>query len=71
MSISFGSLGLMSLRNPLADAVGILWGKGDIRSMFWLIVFCIFFLILGECLFSDIYFLNAPQSMLPYLFLTS
>ncbi|KAK0485697.1 hypothetical protein IW261DRAFT_1559146 [Armillaria novae-zelandiae] len=47
MSISFGSLGLMSLRNPLADAVGILWGKGDIRSMFWLIVFCIFFLILA------------------------
>ncbi|KAK0461365.1 uncharacterized protein EV420DRAFT_1266767 [Desarmillaria tabescens] len=47
MSISFGSLGLMSLRNPLADAMGILWGKGDIRSMFWLIVFCIFFLILA------------------------
>ncbi|KAG7446377.1 uncharacterized protein BT62DRAFT_968124 [Guyanagaster necrorhizus] len=47
MSISFGSLGLMSLRNPLADAVGILWGKGDIRSMFWLVVFYIFFLILA------------------------
>ncbi|KAK0212939.1 hypothetical protein DFS33DRAFT_1377389 [Desarmillaria ectypa] len=47
MSISFGSLGLISLRNPLADAMGILWGKGDIRSMFWLIVFCIFFLILA------------------------
>ncbi|KAF9051037.1 hypothetical protein BDZ89DRAFT_1153960 [Hymenopellis radicata] len=47
MSLSVGGLGLISLRNPFADVVGTVWGKGDIRSMFWLIVFCIVFLVLA------------------------
>ncbi|KIY74307.1 hypothetical protein CYLTODRAFT_363997 [Cylindrobasidium torrendii FP15055 ss-10] len=47
MSISFGGLGLMSFRNPFADVTGALWGKGDIRSMFWLIVFSIVCLVMA------------------------
>jgi len=45
MSISLGGMGIISLRNPFADLV---FGKGDLRSMFCLIVFLIVFFILGS-----------------------
>lgn len=45
MSISLGGMGIVSLRNPFADLV---FGKGDLRSMFCLIVFLIVFFILGS-----------------------
>ncbi|KAG5645185.1 hypothetical protein DXG03_006703 [Asterophora parasitica] len=41
MSVSVGGLGLMSLRNPFAELVGMVLGKTDLRSMFCLIVFFI------------------------------
>ncbi|KAF8070199.1 hypothetical protein FPV67DRAFT_1779620 [Lyophyllum atratum] len=41
MSVSVGGLGLMSLRNPFAELVGMVLGKTDLRSMFCLIVFLI------------------------------
>jgi hypothetical protein len=52
MSISFGGLGLMSIRRPLSEVVAIVLGKGDIQSIFCLIVFCIVFFVLGSELSS-------------------
>ncbi|KAF8828998.1 hypothetical protein HHX47_DHR3000890 [Lentinula edodes] len=47
MSISFGGLGLMSIRRPFSELAGIVLGKGDIQSMFCLVVFCIVFFVLA------------------------
>ncbi|KAK7472622.1 hypothetical protein VKT23_000735 [Stygiomarasmius scandens] len=47
MSISFGGLGLVSLRRPFAELVGMFLGKGDVQSLFCLVVFCIVFLVLA------------------------
>lgn len=47
MSISFGGLGIISLRRPFAELVGTVLGKGDIQSIFCLVVFCIVFLVLA------------------------
>ncbi|KAE9411168.1 hypothetical protein BT96DRAFT_1011024 [Gymnopus androsaceus JB14] len=47
MSISFGGLGLMSIRRPFSEVVGIVLGKGDIQSMLCLVVFCIVFFVLA------------------------
>ncbi|KIK67047.1 hypothetical protein GYMLUDRAFT_37082 [Collybiopsis luxurians FD-317 M1] len=47
MSISFGGLGLMSLRRPFTEALGIVLGKGDIQSILCLVVFCIVFFVLA------------------------
>ncbi|KAF9461298.1 hypothetical protein BDZ94DRAFT_1167897, partial [Collybia nuda] len=47
MSISFGGLGLMSLRNPFAGLVGMVLGKTDLRSMFCLVVFFIVVFVLA------------------------
>lgn len=47
MSFSIGTLGLVSLRNPFAEVVGMVLGKSDIRTMFCLVVFCIISLILA------------------------
>ncbi|KAF5370645.1 hypothetical protein D9758_001855 [Tetrapyrgos nigripes] len=47
MSISFGGLGLVSLRRPFAELVGMFLGKGDAQSLFCLVVFCIVFLVLA------------------------
>lgn len=48
MSISFGGLGLMSLRNPFAELVGAVLGKTDLRSMFCLVVCFIIVFVLGQ-----------------------
>ncbi|KAJ4468162.1 hypothetical protein J3R30DRAFT_3306048 [Lentinula aciculospora] len=47
MSISFGGLGLMSLRRPFSELVGIVLGKRDLQSMLCLAVFCIVFFVLA------------------------
>ncbi|KAJ7346546.1 hypothetical protein DFH08DRAFT_868541 [Mycena albidolilacea] len=47
MSISLGGLGIMSLRNPLGEWAGFVYAKGDIRSVFCLVVFSIVFLVLA------------------------
>ncbi|KAJ8077146.1 hypothetical protein AAF712_004050 [Marasmius tenuissimus] len=47
MSISFGGLGIMSLRRPFAELVGTVLGKGDIQSIFCIVVFSIVFLVLA------------------------
>ncbi|TFK44636.1 hypothetical protein BDQ12DRAFT_717792 [Crucibulum laeve] len=47
MSISMGGLGIISLRNPFAELVGLLLGKGDLRSMFCVVVFFIVSLVLA------------------------
>ncbi|GLB37124.1 hypothetical protein LshimejAT787_0401750 [Lyophyllum shimeji] len=47
MSVSVGGLGLMSLRNPFAELVGIVLGKTDLRTMFCLIVFFIVISVLA------------------------
>ncbi|KAF8161027.1 hypothetical protein B0H34DRAFT_795869 [Crassisporium funariophilum] len=47
MSVSLGGLGLLSIRNPFAELVAIILGKGDIKSMFCLIVFSIVSLVLA------------------------
>ncbi|KAF9484439.1 hypothetical protein BDN70DRAFT_825485 [Pholiota conissans] len=47
MSMSLGGLGYVSLRNPFADLFAIVLGKGDLRSMFCLIVFLIVSLVLA------------------------
>ncbi|THU95358.1 hypothetical protein K435DRAFT_819750 [Dendrothele bispora CBS 962.96] len=47
MSISFGGLGLVSLRRPFTEVVGMFLGKGDVQSLFCLVVFCIVFLVLA------------------------
>lgn len=54
MSISFGGLGLMSLRRPFSEVVGIVLGKGDIQSIFCLVVFCIVFFVLGNFFFAPL-----------------
>ena len=51
MSISLGGLGFMSLRNPFSELLSVFLGKGDLRSMFCLIVFSIVSLVLGSFLF--------------------
>lgn len=43
MSLALG----LSVRNPVADLVALVLGKGDLRSSFCLIVFFIVFLVLG------------------------
>lgn len=45
MSLALG----LSVRNPFADLVALVLGKGDLRSMFCLIVFSIVVLVLGSC----------------------
>ncbi|KAJ3713283.1 hypothetical protein C8R42DRAFT_614658 [Lentinula raphanica] len=47
MSISFGGLGLMSLRRPFSELAGIVLGKGDLQSMLCLVVFCIVSFVLA------------------------
>ncbi|KAF5389501.1 hypothetical protein D9757_004340 [Collybiopsis confluens] len=47
MSISFAGLGLMSLRRPFSEILGLVLGKGDIQSILCLIVFCIVFFVLA------------------------
>ncbi|KAF9263429.1 hypothetical protein L218DRAFT_349306 [Marasmius fiardii PR-910] len=47
MSISFGGLGIISLRRPFAELVGTVLGKGDIQYIFCLVVLCIVFLVLA------------------------
>ncbi|KAK7057287.1 Proteophosphoglycan ppg4 [Favolaschia claudopus] len=47
MSISLGGLGIMSLRNPLGEWAGFVYAKGDIRSLFCIVVFSIVFLVLA------------------------
>ncbi|KAJ7287605.1 hypothetical protein C8J57DRAFT_1284402 [Mycena rebaudengoi] len=47
MSISFGGLGLMSLRKPLGEWAGFVYAKGDLRSLFCIVVCTIVFLVLA------------------------
>jgi hypothetical protein len=47
MSVSLGGLGILSIRNPFTELAAIVLGKGDIRSLFGLIVFLIVALVLG------------------------
>ncbi|KAF8210162.1 hypothetical protein K438DRAFT_2011618 [Mycena galopus ATCC 62051] len=47
MSISLGGLGIMSLRNPLGEWAGFVYAKGDLRSVFCIVVFSIVFLVLA------------------------
>ncbi|KAJ6609847.1 hypothetical protein B0H10DRAFT_2062732 [Mycena sp. CBHHK59/15] len=47
MSISFGGLGIMSLRKPLGEWAGFVYAKGDIRSLFCIVVCSIVFLVLA------------------------
>ncbi|KAJ7096392.1 hypothetical protein C8R44DRAFT_812920 [Mycena epipterygia] len=47
MSISFGGLGIMSLRKPLGEWAGFVYAKGDIRSVFCIVVCSIVFLVLA------------------------
>ena len=51
MSISLGGLGILSIRNPFAKLAAIVLGKGDIKSLFCLIVFLIVALVLGMYFF--------------------
>jgi hypothetical protein len=60
MSISLGGMGIVSLRNPFADFI---LGKGDLRSMFCLIVFLIVFFVLGS--FSALFSLVILQILMP------
>ncbi|TFK22590.1 hypothetical protein FA15DRAFT_671386 [Coprinopsis marcescibilis] len=41
MSVAFGCLSLMSLRNPFAELVGLVLGKSDLHSILCLLVFFI------------------------------
>jgi hypothetical protein len=52
ISLGLGGLGIMSLRNPLGEWAGFVYAKGDIRSVFCLVVFSIVFLVLGQSFFS-------------------
>ncbi|KDR75433.1 hypothetical protein GALMADRAFT_227081 [Galerina marginata CBS 339.88] len=47
MGLSLGAMGIFSFRNPFADLVAIVLGKGDLRSMLCLIVFLIVSLVLA------------------------
>ncbi|KAJ7733736.1 hypothetical protein DFH07DRAFT_845275 [Mycena maculata] len=47
MSISFGGLGIMSLRKPLGEWAGFVYAKGDLRSVFCIVICSIVFLILA------------------------
>ncbi|KAJ7925232.1 hypothetical protein B0H13DRAFT_1975595 [Mycena leptocephala] len=47
MNISLGGLGIMSLRKPLGEWAGFVYAKGDIRSVFCIVVFSIVFLVLA------------------------
>ncbi|KAJ6475300.1 hypothetical protein C8R47DRAFT_1142979 [Mycena vitilis] len=47
MTVSFGGLGIMSLRKPLGEWAGFVYAKGDIRSVFCIVVFSIVFLVLA------------------------
>jgi hypothetical protein len=47
MSVSLGGLGILSIRRPFAELATIFLGKGDIRSLFCLIVFLIVALVLA------------------------
>ncbi|KAJ6586853.1 hypothetical protein DFH09DRAFT_236171 [Mycena vulgaris] len=47
MSISFGGLGIMSLRKPLGEWAGFVYAKGDLRSLFCIVVCSIVFLVLA------------------------
>ena len=47
MSVSLGGLRILSICNPFAELAAIVLGKGDIRSLFCLIVFLIVALVLG------------------------
>lgn len=47
MAISVGGLAMVSLPKPFAELVRILLSKGDLRSIFALVVFCIVFLVLA------------------------
>ena len=51
MSVSLGGLRILSICNPFAELAAIVLGKGDIRSLFCLIVFLIVALVLGMYLF--------------------
>ncbi|KAJ7084318.1 hypothetical protein B0H15DRAFT_389758 [Mycena belliarum] len=48
MSVSFGGLGIMTLRKPLGDWVGFVYAKGDLRSLFCIVVCSIVFLVLAH-----------------------
>lgn len=61
MSISFGGLGLMSLRNPFAELVSMVFGKTDLRSLFCLLVFFIVISVLGQ------YYLLLPFFFISYI----
>ena len=52
MSVSLGGLGILSIHNPFAELAAIVLGKGDIRSLFCLIVFLIVAFVLGMYFFS-------------------
>ncbi|KAG6917437.1 hypothetical protein DXG01_002523 [Tephrocybe rancida] len=47
MTVSVGGLGLVSLRNPFSELVGMVLGKTDLRSMFCLVVFFIVIFVLA------------------------
>ncbi|KAJ6593834.1 hypothetical protein B0H19DRAFT_1092200 [Mycena capillaripes] len=47
MTVSLGGLGIMSLRKPLGEWAGFVYAKGDIRSVFCIVVFSIVFLVLA------------------------
>jgi hypothetical protein len=48
MSLSFGGLGIMSLRRSLAQWSDIMHGKGEIRSLFFALLVFVVVLFLGE-----------------------
>ncbi|KAG6842109.1 hypothetical protein C0991_002763 [Blastosporella zonata] len=47
MTVSVGGLGLMSLRNPFSELVGMVLGKTDLRSLFCLVVIFIVIFVLA------------------------
>lgn len=67
MALSLGGLGFLSLRNPLPAFLAIVLGKGDLRSLFCLIVFLIISLVLGmfsASLSSSLYLAHTYQAYL-------
>ncbi|KAG6899979.1 hypothetical protein C0993_004747 [Termitomyces sp. T159_Od127] len=47
MTASVGSLGLMSLRNPFSELVGVIFGKTDFRTLFCIVVIFIVVFVLA------------------------
>jgi hypothetical protein len=51
MTLSFGALGILSLRKSIAQWSDIMHGKGEIRSLFFALLVFLVVLVLGESFF--------------------